>query len=227
MVEQTPFVVGGTVQAGEGIYLSRQTDQELLALCRGRIFTYVLTPRQMGKSSLMIKTTERLEVEGIHSVIIDLQQLGTKVSADRWYLGILTTIEEELDLDTDVISWWQSQSELGETQRLTRFFQEVVLSEIDRPVVFFVDEIDSTLSLDFTDDFFAAIRYLYLARATQTELRQLSFVLLGVATPSDLIQDPTRTPFNVGQRVDLTDFSLEEAMPLMAGLIGIGGTAKS
>ena len=75
------YTVGGAVQAGGGIYLSRGADEELLVLCRGSIFAYVLTPRQLGKSSLMVQTAERLEQEGIQSVVIDLQQLGVQVSA--------------------------------------------------------------------------------------------------------------------------------------------------
>ena len=43
-------------------------------------------------------------------------------------------------------------------------------------------------------------------------------VLIGVATPGDLICDPKRTPFNIGRRVDLTDFTVEEALPLAPGL---------
>jgi WD40 repeat protein len=101
---------------------------------------------------------------------------------------------------------------------MTQFFKEVLMAEEAEPVVIFVDEIDSTLSLDFTDDFFAAIRYLYVARAQEPVFQRLSFVLIGVATPGDLIQDPKRTPFNVGQRVDLADFTLAEALPLAAGL---------
>src|SRR5581483_9682192 len=50
------------------------------------------------------------------------------------------------------------------------------------------------------------------------EFRLLSFVLIGVATPSDLIRDPRRTPFNIGRQVDLTDFTPAEAQPLAAGL---------
>ena len=50
------YTVGGTVQAGGGIYIPRRADKELLALCRSRTFAYVLTPRQMGKSSLMVQT---------------------------------------------------------------------------------------------------------------------------------------------------------------------------
>jgi hypothetical protein len=80
---------------------------------------------------------------------------------------------------------------------------EVVLSQISERVVISVDEIDTTLRLNFTDNFFAGIRFLYNARATNPALARLSFVLRGVASPGDLMKDPERTPFNIGERVDL------------------------
>lgn len=91
------------------------------------------------------------------------------------------------------------------------------MSEVATSVVIFFDEIDSTLKLPFSDDFFAAIRALYNARAQEPELKRLTFVLIGLATPSDLITDPQRTPFNIGQRVELTDFTAQEAAPLAKG----------
>ncbi|MEH2154309.1 AAA-like domain-containing protein, partial [Nostoc sp.] len=218
MANPSIYTVGGTVQAGGGIYIPRQADEELLGLCRSATFAYVLTPRQMGKSSLMVRTSERLRDEGIRSVIVDLQELGANVTAEQWYFGFLVKLEDQLMFDTDVVSWWQEHEHLGVSQRLTQFFEKVLLAEVEGQVVIFVDEIDSTLSLDFTDDFFIAIRYLYVARATNPEFGRLSFVLMGVATPGDLISDAKRTPFNIGQRVDLTDFTLEEALPFAEGL---------
>jgi hypothetical protein len=103
-------------------------------------------------------------------------------------------------------------------QRLTLFLERVLLAEVSGKVVIFIDEIDTTLSLPFADDFFAVIRHLYNARVQVPEFRRLSFVLLGVATPNDLIKDPSRTPFNIGQSVELTDFTIEEAAPLANGL---------
>ena len=212
------YTVGGTVQAGEGIYIPRLADQELLQLCRERVFAYVLTPRQMGKSSLMVQTAERLQAEGVRTAIVDLQDLGAQVTAEQWYFGFLVKLEDQLELETDVVSWWQGRSHLGVSQRLTMFFEQVLLREIAEPVVIFVDEIDSTLSLDFTDDFFIAIRSLYMVRAQKSKFQRLSFVLLGVAAPGDLIRDPQRTPFNIGQRVDLKGFQLHEAKSLATGL---------
>ncbi|MEO0519902.1 MAG: AAA-like domain-containing protein [Cyanobacteria bacterium P01_A01_bin.116] len=213
------YTVGGTVQANEGgLYISRRADGELLQLCEAAKFAYVLTPRQMGKSSLMIRTAEQLIDAGKQAVIVDLTQLGTQLSADEWYSDFLDLVASQLMLSVDVKQWWRESNQSGLTLRLTRFFQEVVLAEVAEPIVVFVDEIDTTLSLDFTDDFYAAIRYLYMARSTDSRLRRLSFVLIGVATPADLIRDPKRTPFNIGQRVDLADFSAQEALPLAAGL---------
>ncbi|MBN1352216.1 AAA-like domain-containing protein, partial [candidate division KSB1 bacterium] len=218
MADKTMYTVGGTVQAGTGVYIPRKADEDLLALCRESKFTYILTPRQMGKSSLMMRTAERLRQQGVAAVTIDLSLMGSNLSAEEWYLGILTIIGDKLDLETDAINWWQQQQHMGITQRLTLYFQTVLLREFEKQVVIFIDEIDTTLGLPFTDDFFIAIRYLYNARAANPEFKRLSFVLIGVATPGDLIADPQRTPFNIGQRVDLTDFTAEEALPFARGL---------
>ncbi|MEH2234030.1 MAG: ABC transporter substrate-binding protein [Nostoc sp.] len=82
-----------------------------------------------------------------------------------------------------------------------------------------IDEIDTVLSLDFpTDDFFAFIRSCYNERANNQIYERITFALLGVATPSQLIQDTRRTPFNIGEAIQLNGFSLQEARPLTRGL---------
>lgn len=212
------YSVSGTVQAANGIYISRKADGELLALTRAGDFAYVLTTRQLGKSSLMIHTAEQLRREGIRNVVIDLGQIGVGVTSREWYLGLLAEIERALELNTTSEKWFNDHSHLGMIHRMTTFFAEVLLKETTDRVVIFVDEIDTTLGLDFTDDFFAAIRYFYNARAHVPEFKRLSFVLIGTAAPGDLIRDPVRTPFNIGHQVDLTDFTFEETLPLAAGL---------
>ena len=220
------YSVGGTVQAGGGLYLSRHADDELLGLCRQSAFAYVLTARHMGKSSLMVRTADRLAKENIRSVMIDLTQIGAHVTPEQWYMGLLAIIEDQLALSTDAVAWWEATPHLGLAQRMTKFFEEVLLKDVAEPVVVFVDEIDVTLGLDFTDDFYAAIRYLYNARAIKPEFKRLSFALLGVAAPGDLIRDQQRTPFYIRNRVELGDFTYEEAAPLAEGLNLPPGEAK-
>lgn len=209
------FVAGGTVQAGGGVYLERRADRELLEHCRAADFTYILTSRQMGKSSLMIRTAERLAGEGALPVIVDLTEFGAQTTAEQWYKGFLFALQDQLSLRTPSSEWWDAQSDHAFGHRFTRYLREVALAERSERLVVFVDEIDTTLRLDFTDDFFAAIRFLYQNRAADPALQRLSFVLIGVATPGDLIKDAARTPFNIGHRIELTDFTPEEARALI------------
>jgi hypothetical protein len=166
----------------------------------------------------MVRTAQQLEQEGIRSVIIDLSSIGVKISPDEWYLGILSEIANTLKLKTDIFAWWSERAGLGPANRMTNFFRDVLLKEVSEPVVLFFDEIDSTLSIPFSDDFFAGLRAIYNARSTVDDFKRLSFVMIGVATPSDLIADSKRTPFNIGRRVELLDFMLEELHPFAMGL---------
>ena len=211
------YTVGGTVKLDRGIYIPRKTDEELLAYCRTGLFAYVLTSRQLGKSSLMVHTAQRLAAEGKRTAIIDLNQIGT-ATPEQWYLSVIVNIAQELGLKTDVFEWWSNNENLSLTNRLTAFFEHVLHKEVAEQIIIFMDEIDATLNLEFRDDFFAAIRYFYNARAYKPEFNRLTFVLVGTATPGDLIDDPLRTPFNIGNWVVLSDFTFEEALPLAKGL---------
>ncbi|MET0625647.1 MAG: tetratricopeptide repeat protein [Pyrinomonadaceae bacterium] len=212
------YIAGGTVQAGGGVYVTRKADHDLVNLCRRKAFAYVLTTRQVGKSSLLVNSAEVMKKEGVCTALLDLTKIGVHITEEQWYLGLSALIAEELGFDADVIKWWRARPHLSSAQRFTYFMSEVCLSAVEDDVLIFIDEIDSTLSLPFSDDFYAAIRAIYNARTDTPQFRRLSFVLSGFATPADLIKDPTRTPFNIGEPVELTDFTLDEAEPLAAGL---------
>jgi hypothetical protein len=211
------FIAGGTLSPDNLSYVRRPADEQLFKLALASEFCYVLTPRQMGKSSLMVHTAWRLKERGVSTAIVDLTKIGI-VGADQWYLGLLTQLKTELGLSVDPLAWWQGNAILGRVQRFTDFLCDVVLTEIKRQVVIFIDEIDTTLKLDFTDDFFAAIRAIYNARADDPEFERLTFSLLGVATPANLVKDSTRTPFNIGYEIKLQEFSRSEAVVLQHGL---------
>jgi len=213
------FTAGGTLRLDSPSYVERPADDELFELALTGEFCYVLTARQLGKSSLMARIARRLQEHGASTAQIDLTKIGTgEITVDQWYLGLITRLKAELNLTTDPDIWWVERASLGPVQRFTDFLRDVVLQETEGAVVIFVDEIDSTLNLDFSDDFFAAIRAMYNARAGDSELNRLTFVLLGVATPTDLIKDRTRTPFNIGQGITLQEFSYTDGRVLEHGV---------
>src|SRR5215813_458593 len=213
------YVIGGTLQRDARSYVRRKADDLLYEAINEGKFCYVLTSRQMGKSSLMVRTATRLRDDGVAVAVLDLTALGRNLTPEQWYYGLLSRIGEQLRLRAEVKLFRQDQEMLSPLQRWMLVIQQVVLKHYTGRVVIFIDEIDAVRSLPFsTDEFFAAIRELYNRRTEDAELNRLTFCLLGVATPTDLIQDTRTTPFNIGRRIELTDFAEDEAAPLALGM---------
>ena len=208
------FVAGGTLWREAPSYIVRPADNELFRLALAGEYCDVLAARQMGKSSLMVRSAKRLQENGVRSAILDISTLGGGLSTpEAWFFGFLDELAVQLDLNEDVDAWWEAHANHNPVQRFNNFIRDVVLVEIQSPIAIFVDEIDSALGLDFTDDFFAAIRAAYNARASEVDFQRLTFILLGVARPADLIRNPSRTPYNIGTHIHLSDFTLPELQP--------------
>jgi len=213
------YVTGGTLAPDAPSYVERQADRDLLESLQNGETCYVLNSRQMGKSSLCVRTIGRLRVDGTRTAFLDLTKFGGRnLTAEQWYAALLSEVGRELGMRSELVSYWKENANLPPVQRLFGAITELGLTE-NSPLVVFVDEIDVTLSLPFSaDEFFAAIRQSYVGRASDYRLKQLTFCLLGTATPADLIQDTRVSPFNIGKRIELRDFTPTEAKVFGAGL---------
>lgn len=219
-VTPSPFQVGGSLAGSAPSYVTRQADQRLYEALRQSELCYVFNARQMGKSSLRVRTMRRLTAAGVQCVAIDLTAIGIQqVTPEQWYASIAALLVQGFNLPISLGEWWRSRAHLSFIARLQQLIETVLLEKISDPIVIFIDEVDSVLGLNFSaQDFFGLIRHCYDQRSLNPAYQRLSFVLLGVATPADLISDPQATPFNIGQAIELTGFQFVEAMPLMTGL---------
>ena len=207
------YKVGGSLNHNHRTYVTREADIKLLELLRSGEYCFILNSRQMGKSSLRVRTGKILRSSGIKCAFIDLTMIGSHVSSDNWYKGISYQLLDslELDLELNFNQWWQQHDYLTEPQRLYYLIKSVVLEQISQNIIIFLDEIDSLIAIEFKDDFFALIRACYNQRAENPDFNRITFCLLGVASPADLIQDSKRTPFNIGRSIELTGFTFAEA----------------
>jgi len=220
------YQVGGSLNSKAPSYVTREADLGFYQALKAGQFCYVLNSRQMGKSSLRVRTMKRLQAEGIVCVLIDLTEMGKQdMTPAKWYGGIVQYLVSGCQLQSKIQwrTWWRERRDwLSPVQLLSLFLKEVLLVEVKAKIVIFVDEIDQVLSQNFSlDDFLGLIRCCYEQRDTYPEYKRLTFALLGVATPTDLIRDKTQTPFNIGQAIQLQGFQLNEVQPLLKGLSGI------
>ncbi len=208
-------IQGGTLPLEAKTYVKRKADDELLefaqtARSNNRVCS-ILAPRQMGKSSLMVRTAQLLRNEGIVCVEINLQGLGGANSDSFWY-GLLDEVCKKIDnffvkdsqqelTSIKFKNYWENRHNSPAGKRFGDFLKEEILTQIDNHLVIFLDEIQSLLNWGLQNDFIAVIKSLS-SDVNNEILRKVNFVILGVAKPGELLTEKG-VAFNVGQPLEI------------------------
>ncbi|MBD2310354.1 AAA-like domain-containing protein [Desertifilum sp. FACHB-1129] len=219
----TQYQIGGSLEHNDPHYVIRVADTQLYEALMSGEFCYIFNCRQMGKSSLLVRTLHRLRREGYQCTVIDMTNIGSEnITPIQWYKGIMYDLGlgfnwlSEINADVEKLEG----KGLSTLKILSQLIDKLLTVRFPKERIFiFIDEIDSVLSLKFSiDDFFALIRYCYNQRNIDENYHRITFAMFGVATPSDLISDKKRTPFNIGRAIELEGFKWEEAQPLIQGM---------
>jgi len=207
----------GAMDVTSPLYVRRRADDRALAAIakKGQTIS-VKGARQVGKSSLLMRVIDAAMTAGKRVAFLDFQGLDTETlaSADVFYRRFCAEIAKGLELREPLDPHWDPS--LGNLQRCSGFMQDGVLKRLDTPVVLALDEVDRLFDSPFRSDFFGMLRSWHGKRALPTTpgWKRLDMVLVTSTEPKLLIEDLNQSPFNVGERIELTELSPGEVSQL-------------
>jgi hypothetical protein len=207
----------GVLPLDSRFYITRPADDELTAAAARRdSIVRVTGARQMGKTSLLARTLQEMRRSDRRVVCTDLQTLNSSdlVSPEQLLKTLARRLAEALDLSQGPEAAWDPLN--GPSWNFRGFMLNRVLGLKGRPVVWAIDELDRLFGLQFSDEIFGLFRSWHNERALDPSLPwgDLTLVLSYASEAHLLIADLNQSPFNVGTRIQLHDFTLEQTADL-------------
>ncbi len=208
---------GGAVLPGSRFYIERPADREFAeAIARRDSIVLVKGPRQIGKTSLLASGLEQARQQGTRVVLTDIQALpeACLASPDVFFRFLARTLALELEIPFHPADDWPD--DLPPQTNLEMFLQSRILAADPSPVIWALDETDRLLGSPFASDIFGLFRSWHNRRALKPTSSWSRLTLaIGYATEAHLfILDANQSPFNVGTRATLSDFTLSQLAEL-------------
>lgn len=207
---------GGTMRISDALYVEREADGQLRRqLARSGTITTIRAGRQTGKSSILARGIQSTRQTGARIVSLDLQRVDSDdlKSSESFLFYLGNYILTRLRLDTAAFErFWRMP--LGAQDRLTALMEDLVLPSLDQPMVLAIDEADRLLDTDYYSDFFGLLRSWHNSAAYEPAWEMMNLAMVISTEPYLLIADPNQSPFNVGLKLYLDDFSVEQIRDL-------------
>ena len=212
-----PRYPNGAVPLGSPFYLERvpfeaQIDREIEkpgALVR------IKAPREMGKTSLLLRILDRAKRLGYETVSLNLEQVDRSIldgDLDRFLRLLCAATARQLQLEPQLDRYWDA--DLGSKISCTIYFQEYLLTEIKTPLVLAFDEVNQIFEYpQLAQDFLPLLRSWYEEAKTLPIWQKLRLIVVHsteIYVPLQL----TQSPFNVGLPVQLTKFTRAQVQQL-------------
>jgi hypothetical protein len=208
-------VPSGAVKIESKFYIERDCDAAVHRQLRNPgSTTTIRAGRQMGKTSLLVRAVHEAKQKGLRIVYLDFQQVHqtARSSLDHLLKYMADEISQRLSPDQSTLQKiWESSR--GAPDKFNQFMESVVLDEAC-PFMLAVDEADRLLDADFKTDFFALLRSWDSRRAYDPLWICLHIAIVISTHPHLLIDDHMQSPFNVGLRLELDDFSHKQVEDL-------------
>lgn len=209
--------VGGAVPLDSNFYIERPTDVAFRsAIARRDSIVLIKGARQMGKTSLLARGLQQARAAGARVVFTDFQKLNAAhlASVEAFFLTIAEWIADQLDLDVLPEQSWSARR--GPSMNFERYIRREILGRLVGPLVWGMDEVDRIFTCPFASEVFGLFRSWHNERSLDPEgpWQRLTLAIAYATEAHLFITDINQSPFNVGTRLLLDDFTFEQVAEL-------------
>lgn len=206
----------GQVQLESQFYLERPPieSQCYQTIVKPGSLIRLKAPRQMGKSSLMIRILAYASEQNCGTVTVNFQLADSKIFQDldlflKWFC---VSVGKGLGLANQITEYWDDI--FGSKMSCKDYFENHLLKSLDKPLVLGLEEVDSLFPYsDLADDFFALLRSWHEEAKTNPIWQKLRLVLVH-STEVYIPLNINQSPFNVGLPIELPEFTLSQVQDL-------------
>jgi nucleoside phosphorylase len=205
------YEVRGPIALESNYYVRRVADRAMESSVNApRSFPYILEPRRTGKSSLVARALAFAKQSGTRTVYIDLDTIGqAELEKSASFARILAEI---VAIETSVSSAYVNKmfsTKVPHGIKLTAVLDEILRLHEERILVA-LDHIDALLHLAWGGDFLRLVRAWHTKGSRSAAWAERFNVLLAGSSEPDMLISGPDSPFNVGQRIPLADFTIDE-----------------
>ena len=175
----------------------------------------IKAPRQMGKSSLMLRILNHAIEQGTQTAWLNFQLVDRESlsSLDLFLQWFCNSITQELNLDDRLADYWKGT--FSPKNKCTNYFQRYLLPELQRPIVLCLDEVDQVFEYPtIAMDFFGMLRAWHEDAKIKPIWKNLRLVIVHskeVYIPLNINQ----SPFNVGVPIELPQLTQPQVVDLV------------
>jgi hypothetical protein len=211
-----PCYPSGSVPLDSPFYLKRSSLEEQVyqEISKPGALIRIKAPREMGKTSLLLRILNYANRLGYRTVSLNLEQVDQAILSDlnqflRW---LCANVARQLQCKPMLDDYWDE--DLGSKISSTLYLQDYILESIDTPLVLALDEVHQVFEHpQVAKDFLPLLRSWYEEAKRLPIWQKLRLIVIHsteIYVPLQLNQ----SPFNVGLPVHLDDFNLEEVQQL-------------
>ncbi len=215
-----PTAPGGQMPLDSVFYIDRPILESLCyeAIGQPGALLNIRAPKQMGKTSLMSRILARASSLSYRTVAVSLQLTDGEIlqNLERFLQWFCARVSKQLGLSNALADFWDNS--LGSKANATDYFEDILLANLDRPLVIAIDELNQLFAYpDIVREFLLLLRtWSEQAKARVADRNPWHKIRLVTVYSTEILMPPSIDPslLNTGLVIELPEFTPAQVQDL-------------